>query len=236
MGLTQAPRPGVAPRLARLDHVAVAAALQPVQRAEPCHALGPPDACSSGRPRAAWPQSSLTVQGVRIAIIGFLLCLGCPPAPVNPPTAPLAEGDHTMTVDGVRLAYHVHGSGPVCLVHPGGPGFAWSYLRMPEVERMLTLVYLEPAGTGQSSPLTRPTDYSFARYAELLDGALAALGLPKACVLGHSHGGRVAVFWAAAYPAHVGALINLADHDDWQHGALLGQPLRRRIVAAKVTH
>lgn len=25
-------------------------------------------------------------------------------------------------VDGIRLAYHVAGTGPVCLVHPGGPG------------------------------------------------------------------------------------------------------------------
>lgn len=144
---------------------------------------------------------------MRIAIFGFLLCLGCPPAPVSPPAAPLAEGDHAMTVDGVPLAYHVRGRGPVCLVHPGGPGFEWSYLRMPEVERLLTLVYLEPAGTGRSPPLARTADYTFSRYAELLDGARAALGLPKACVLGHSHGGRVAVFWAAAYPEHVGGLI-----------------------------
>jgi proline iminopeptidase len=146
---------------------------------------------------------------VRIAILGILLSLGCPPQPVAPTstTAPLTEGDYAMTVDGVPLAYHVHGRGPVCLVHPGGPGLEWSYLRMPEVERVLTLVYLEPAGTGLSSPLPQPKDYSMARYAQLLDGARAALGLPKLCVLGHSHGGMVAVNWAATYPDHVAGLI-----------------------------
>ncbi|MCO1577534.1 hypothetical protein M8C13_17385 [Crossiella sp. SN42] len=41
----------------------------------------------------------------------------------------------------------------VCLVHSGGPGIHWEYLRMPEPERHLTMVYLEPVGTGQSGRL-----------------------------------------------------------------------------------
>ena len=148
---------------------------------------------------------------MRTAILGFLVLgsLGCPPPPVAPvaTTAPLIEGDYAITVDGVPLAYHVHGRGPVCIVHPGGPGLEWSYLRMPEVERSMTLVYLEPPGTGASPPLASPKDYTLARYAQLLDGVVVALGLPRACVLGHSHGGMVAVTWAATYPGHVGGLI-----------------------------
>lgn len=146
---------------------------------------------------------------MRIAILGFLFSLGCPPAATVPaPTAaPLVEGDYAMTVDGVSLAYHVRGRGPVCIVHPGGPGLEWSYLRMPEVESALTLVYLEPAGTGVSHALPAPKDYTLARYAQLLDGARHALGLARVCVLGHGHGGMVAVTWAAAYPEHVAGLI-----------------------------
>lgn len=146
---------------------------------------------------------------VRIAIFGFLFSLGCPPAATVPTstTAPLVEGDYAMTVDGVPLAYHVHGRGPVCIVHPGGPGLEWSYLRMPEVESALALVYLEPTGTGVSQPLPAPKDYTLARYAQLLDGARSALGLARVCVLGHGHGGMVAVTWAATYPEHVGGLI-----------------------------
>jgi len=146
---------------------------------------------------------------VRIVILGFLLSLGCPPPVASPTstTAPLTEGDYAITVDSVPLAYHVHGRGPVCIVHAGGPGLEWSYLRMPEVERVMTLVYLEPAGTGASPPLASPKDYTLARYAQLLDGAIAALGLARACVLGHSHGGYVALTWAAMHPDHVGGLI-----------------------------
>lgn len=152
---------------------------------------------------------------MRTAILGFILSMGsmgsmgCPPPAVAPTstTSPLTEGDFAMTVDGVPLAYHVHGRGPVCIVHAGGPGLEWSYLRMPEVERMLTLVYLEPTGTGVSQALPAAKDYTLARYAQLLDGARSALGLSRVCVLGHSHGGMVAVTWAVTYPDRVAGLI-----------------------------
>jgi proline iminopeptidase len=119
----------------------------------------------------------------------------------------LALGDHAVDYAGVHVAYHVHGDGPVCVVYPGGPGLSWSYLRMPEVEKMMRLVYLEPVGTGSSSALHDPHAYTFARYAELLDGFLAAIGSSKPCVLGHSYGGFVVLHWAVAHPDHVGALI-----------------------------
>ena len=136
----------------------------------------------------------------------LLVCLAACGAAQHPAPAKLAPGDHTVTVDGVTLAYHVRGRGPTCIVHSGGPGLHWSYLQMPEVESALTLVYLEPVGTGASSGLASPADYTFARYAELLDHFRAALGIDRACVLGHSHG-MVALHWAAAFPDHVGALI-----------------------------
>jgi proline iminopeptidase len=150
---------------------------------------------------------------VRTAILGLILMgqAACPPPPLPPAptTAPLSEGDYAITVDGIPLAYHVRGRGPVCIVHPGGPGFEWSYLRMPEVERALTLVYLEPVGTGVSQP-TPPlpaAQYTLARYAKLLDGVRDQFGLSRVCVLGHSHGGMVAVNWAAANPDRVAGLI-----------------------------
>jgi len=39
-------------------------------------------------------------------------------------------GDHQAIVNGVSLRYHVSGSGPVMIVHPGGPGLMSAYLRM----------------------------------------------------------------------------------------------------------
>lgn len=69
-----------------------------------------------------------------------------------------------LVVDGVKVSYHVAGSGPVCLVHSGGPGIHYDYLRMPELEQQLTMVYLEPVGTG-ASDLLADGNYSMENYA-----------------------------------------------------------------------
>ncbi|MEV6282056.1 alpha/beta hydrolase [Kribbella sp. NPDC051770] len=112
----------------------------------------------------------------------------------------------TFEVDGITLAYHVAGSGPVCLVHPGGPGIHYEYLRMPELEQHLTMVYVEPVGTGHSD-LQPDGDYSMERYAEYSDRLIQHLGVDKAYFLGHSHGGFVAQQIALDHPEHLAGVI-----------------------------
>ncbi|TDD53203.1 alpha/beta hydrolase [Kribbella antibiotica] len=102
-------------------------------------------------------------------------------------------------VDGVRVTYHVHGTGPVCIAHSGGPGVHWPYLRMPWLEDRLTMVYLEPVGTG-SSDLQPGGDYSMEVYASYVAKLVEHLGEPKVFLLGHSHGGFVALQTALDYP------------------------------------
>ena len=123
--------------------------------------------------------------------------------------AALSPGSHLSAVDGARLRYHVHGSGPPIIVHPGGPGLTSAYIRMPELERHFTLVYLEPVGTGDSDRLARG-QYTLERYASDLDGIRAALGLERTWVLGHSYGGVVAQVWATSRPDRVKGLLLVA--------------------------
>jgi proline iminopeptidase len=118
----------------------------------------------------------------------------------------IEPGDHLAEVNGARLRYHVRGSGPPVLVHPGGPGCTSAYVRMPALESHFTLVYLDPVGTGESSRLSRG-EYTLERYAADLDALRAALGLEKAWVLGHSYGGVVALVWAASRPDRVRGLL-----------------------------
>ncbi len=69
------------------------------------------------------------------------------------PTMPaVAQGRHTAVIDGLPQSFHVHGSGPVCVVHPGGPGADWSYIRLPALEEHLTVVYIEPCTSNRSAP------------------------------------------------------------------------------------
>jgi proline iminopeptidase len=111
-----------------------------------------------------------------------------------------------IVVDGVKVSYHVAGSGSVCLVHAGGPGIHYEYLRMPELEKHLTMVYVEPVGTGNSG-LLPDGDYSVARYAYFADQVAQHLDVGKVFVLGHSHGGFVALQFALDYPEHLAGII-----------------------------
>jgi proline iminopeptidase len=120
----------------------------------------------------------------------------------------LDPGSQDIMIDGVRQRYHVAGTGPVCVIHPGGPGIAWDYLRMPALETKLTTVYVEPIGTGQSGRLpVHPHGYTLDRYARFLQGIIAHLDVPKVYLLGHSHGGFVAQRYALTFPGQLAGMI-----------------------------
>src|SRR5689334_22596343 len=115
---------------------------------------------------------------------------------------------HTIELNGITQRYHVHGSGPVCLAHPGGPGAFWDYLRMPLLEEHLTMIYVEPIGTGGSGRLaSHPDGYTRARYAAAVDGLIDHLGVDSVYLLGHSHGGFVAQYYALQHPERVTGVI-----------------------------
>lgn len=111
-----------------------------------------------------------------------------------------------LMVDDVKVTYHVAGEGPVCLVHSGGPGIHYDYLRMPQLEEHLTMVYIEPVGTG-ASDLLPDGDYSMERYAYYADQVAQQFGDEKVFFLGHSHGGFVALQFALDYPEHLRGII-----------------------------
>lgn len=123
-------------------------------------------------------------------------------------TDPLATGTHTVEIDGITQSYHVHGTGPVCIAHSGGPGIFWEYLRMPALEEHLTVVYPEPVGTGASGRLpAHPHGYTRARYSRFLTALIEYLGAPEVHLLGHSHGGFVAQYHALHHPDRLAGVI-----------------------------
>ncbi|MBM7567679.1 alpha/beta fold hydrolase [Paenibacillus sacheonensis] len=113
---------------------------------------------------------------------------------------------HEIVIDGVRQVYHIAGEGPVCLVHAGGPGFQWSYMRMPLLEKSMTVVYLEAVGTGNSDNLPGG-EYTMPKYAYFAHQVAAHIGAHRPLFLGHSHGGFVGLQYALDYPNELGGLI-----------------------------
>jgi proline iminopeptidase len=112
------------------------------------------------------------------------------------------------TEDGRTLSWRELGSGPPLLCHPGGPGASSRYFgELPELAASRTLVLLDPRGTGASD---RPADrnaYDLEDYAADVEAVREALGIDRLDLLGHSHGGFVAIAWAGLHPERVRRLV-----------------------------
>lgn len=112
------------------------------------------------------------------------------------------------TADGRRLAYRRIGSGPPLVCHGGGPGFSAHYLGdLGGLDDRLELVLLDPRGTGGSERPADPSAYSIQDYADDVEELREHLGLERLNLLGHSHGGVVAMAYAAEHPERVERLI-----------------------------
>jgi pimeloyl-ACP methyl ester carboxylesterase len=121
-------------------------------------------------------------------------------------SADVDPGWQDFEFEGVRQAYEVVGSGPVCVVHSGGPGINSDYIRMPLLERHLTMVYLDPIGTGRSG-LLPGGDYSVPTYARFAKGVIDHLGAHRPYFIGHSHGGFVGLELAIQNPRLLAGLV-----------------------------
>ena len=112
------------------------------------------------------------------------------------------------TADGRRLAWRETGAGPPLLCHPGGPGCSARYFGdMPELAAERTLLLLDPRGTGASDRPASPAAYDLEDYAADIEAVREALGVDRIDVLGHSHGGFVAMTWAGTHPDRVRRLV-----------------------------
>ncbi|MGY5046524.1 alpha/beta fold hydrolase [Streptomyces sp. 900105755] len=126
----------------------------------------------------------------------------------RPVVGPLSPGTHSFALGGITQRYHVYGTGPVCVAHPGGPGLFWDYLRMPALEEHLTMVYVEPIGTGGSGRLpSHPHGYTYDRYSRFLQVLINRLHLPEVHLLGHGHGAQVAAHHALYRPERLAGVI-----------------------------
>jgi proline-specific peptidase len=120
----------------------------------------------------------------------------------------LSTGDAFTTSDGRRLSYRREGSGPLLVCHPGGPGFSARYFGdLAGLAERLELVLVNPRGTEGSDRPADPRAYGTEDYVADLEELRAHLGLERMSLLGHSHGGVVAMAYAAAQPQRLDRLV-----------------------------
>jgi len=121
------------------------------------------------------------------------------------------ENEQLNTTDGRTLAYRRTGSGSTLVCHPGGPGLPGAELAdLAGLGDELELLLLEPRGTGGSTRPSDPDAYDFEHYVADLEELRVHLGQERIDLLGFSHGGMVAIAYAAANPDRVGRLLLVA--------------------------
>jgi pimeloyl-ACP methyl ester carboxylesterase len=116
--------------------------------------------------------------------------------------------EELTTADGRTLAYRRVGSGSTLVCHGGGPGFSALYLGdLGGLDRHLELVLLDPRGTGRSDRPDDPRAYAIQDYVDDLEELRRHLRVERINLLGHSHGGIVAMAYAANHPDRLERLI-----------------------------
>lgn len=117
------------------------------------------------------------------------------------------------TPDGLTLSYERRGSGPLLVCHPGGPGCSAAEFRdFAGLDDTFDLVLLSPRGSAGSDPAD---DYALASYAADLEALREHLGVEQLDLLGFSHGGMVAMAYAAAFGPRVRRLVLAATVAVW---------------------
>jgi proline iminopeptidase len=105
----------------------------------------------------------------------------------------------------VKLAYRREGSGPMLVCHPGGPGFSGATLTdLGGLADRFELIVVDPRGTGRTAAADAFDQDAYVADLEELRGEL---DLEQLDLLGHSHGGFVAIAYAATHPDRVPRLV-----------------------------
>ncbi len=106
--------------------------------------------------------------------------------------------------------YIAQGKGPATLlVHPGGPGMTYHYLRglLRLASANLRVILFNPRGVGHSWAPRREADYTVAHQAEDVEAIRRALRIRELHLLGFSAGGFAALEYAHRYPDHLTSLL-----------------------------
>jgi len=115
-----------------------------------------------------------------------------------------------VVVGGIRVHYSRAGAGPALVLLHGLVGSARNWNRNIEFLAQFRTVYaLDSANMGESERV-RGLDAGLAAQADRLAACMDELGIDVADVVGHSHGGAIAMMLAAKYPGRVRRLVLFA--------------------------
>jgi pimeloyl-ACP methyl ester carboxylesterase len=133
------------------------------------------------------------------------------------------------TPAGLTLSYERRGKGPLLVCHPGGPGGSAEEFRdFAGLDDTFELVLLSPRGSAGSDSAD---DYSLASYVADVEALREHLGVDALDLVGFSHGGIVAMAYAAAFWSRVHRLVLACTLATW--GDEAEEAMNRAIEARR---
>jgi pimeloyl-ACP methyl ester carboxylesterase len=124
---------------------------------------------------------------------------------------------HLVRVGEARVAYYEEGNGETVLLLHGCPfsSFIWRKV-IPLLSPRFLCLAPDLLGLGDTET-PKDADWSLRAQAAMVVGFLDALGIERAHVVGHDHGGGVAQLLAAEHPDRINRLVisNAEAYDNW---------------------
>jgi pimeloyl-ACP methyl ester carboxylesterase len=132
-----------------------------------------------------------------------------------------------VDVGGVRIAYSGAGSGPPLVMLHGAPADSrtWQWM-LPDLSRDHTVIAWDAPGFGESSDID--DSWRAAQFADALAAFIAALGLERPHLVGHSFGTMVALSLFQRRPAVPASLVLVGGYAGWA-GSLPPAEVARRL-------
>jgi proline iminopeptidase len=135
----------------------------------------------------------------------FALIMGCAALPAQRSTASV-----TKKIDGIFVStFGDSTKQPIIFIH-GGPGFNAKDFEVTTAEKLAELgffvVSYDERGQGRSDA-TESANFTYRQYADDLAAIIAILNIEKPILIGHSHGGPIAIKFDEQYPALAKAII-----------------------------
>ncbi len=123
--------------------------------------------------------------------------------------AGLQNGAFKAKLNNVEISYTVAGAGPVIVVQGvgWGPDSRLYQNSLKFLQSTYTLVHIDPRGTGDTAPIADLTLLTSDLMADDIEALRQHLGLNRLVLLGHAHGGFIAMKYALKYPARLAQLI-----------------------------
>lgn len=115
--------------------------------------------------------------------------------------------DQVVDINGISTRYRRVGSGGPCVLvlHGWGASIETMQSILDGLSGQLTAIAVDLPGFGETG--LPPGPWGAADYAEWTRALMDELGLERPSVIGHSHGGRIAIHLAAHHPERIDKLI-----------------------------